>query len=349
MAVDVPESFIARNKTPPRYPPPRSNTSQVNHIKNVAMQQVLSSHTQKLGVGKGENGNKNVTQNDGNVGGGERANSVKTVSRDEKNVDDVEFGRGDDDGISLELEPFAQTYHNTNTFHNHIHNNFSTLLASNNINHVNNNNNNSNESINETKSNTNLSENKGSSPFLDSSLLCDRDESSISIKNYDSISFKTKSRGSNSTRCSTSSGEIGPPEYELTSLPLPLSPSSTSNLRELAIDVPDSFSESRNAPPCYSSPQEQNKVVLIKDALVKHDKRDFSLLVSSTSASKIKTKSSLLSSSSSSSSSSQDETLLSIKNSIDKKSKQKAQPQVSNRIEVFFPKYHKTSFYFNFL
>lgn len=26
MAVDVPESFIARNKTPPRYPPPRPQT-----------------------------------------------------------------------------------------------------------------------------------------------------------------------------------------------------------------------------------------------------------------------------------------------------------------------------------
>lgn len=340
MAVDVPESFIARNKTPPRYPPPRSNTSQVNHIKNVAMQQVLSSHTQKLGVGKGENGNKNVTRNDGNVGDGERGNSAKIVRRDEKNVDNVKYGRGDEGGISLELEPFDQTYRSTNTFLNHIHNNFSTLLASNNINHVNNNN--SNEFINETKSNTNLSSNKGSSPFLDSSLLCDRDESSISIKNYDSISFKTKSRGSNSTRCSTSSGEIGPPEYELTSLPLPLSPSSTSNLRELAIDVPDSFSANKNAPPCYSSPQEENKVVLIKDALMKHDERDFTSMLSSTAASKIKTKTSLLSSlSSSSTSSSQDEVLLSIKNSIDKKSKQKAQPQVSNRIEVFFPKNHK--------
>ncbi|XP_055643749.1 uncharacterized protein LOC129779964 isoform X2 [Toxorhynchites rutilus septentrionalis] len=38
MAVDVPESFIARNKTPPRYPPPRS-TTQVNHVSN-AMPQV---------------------------------------------------------------------------------------------------------------------------------------------------------------------------------------------------------------------------------------------------------------------------------------------------------------------
>ncbi|XP_058061861.1 uncharacterized protein LOC131212130 [Anopheles bellator] len=54
MAVDVPESFIARNKTPPRYPPPRStasgvpppatpaapaSTTQVNHVSN-AMPQV---------------------------------------------------------------------------------------------------------------------------------------------------------------------------------------------------------------------------------------------------------------------------------------------------------------------
>ncbi|XP_029719079.1 uncharacterized protein LOC109404436 isoform X3 [Aedes albopictus] len=38
MAVDVPESFIARQKTPPRYPPPRS-TTQVNRVSN-AMPQV---------------------------------------------------------------------------------------------------------------------------------------------------------------------------------------------------------------------------------------------------------------------------------------------------------------------
>lgn len=42
MAVDVPDSFIARNKTPPRYPPPLTNSSQVikknycnNHNKNI--------------------------------------------------------------------------------------------------------------------------------------------------------------------------------------------------------------------------------------------------------------------------------------------------------------------------
>lgn len=32
MAVDVPDSFIARNKTPPRYPPPRPPGSQVRHL-----------------------------------------------------------------------------------------------------------------------------------------------------------------------------------------------------------------------------------------------------------------------------------------------------------------------------
>lgn len=30
MAVDVPDSFIARNKTPPRYPPPVANNTQVS-------------------------------------------------------------------------------------------------------------------------------------------------------------------------------------------------------------------------------------------------------------------------------------------------------------------------------
>lgn len=32
MAVDVPDSFVARNKTPPRYPPPSRSSPQVIHI-----------------------------------------------------------------------------------------------------------------------------------------------------------------------------------------------------------------------------------------------------------------------------------------------------------------------------
>lgn len=44
MAVDVPDSFIARNKTPPRYPPPRPPTqTQVIYSPNGTIQKVSSS------------------------------------------------------------------------------------------------------------------------------------------------------------------------------------------------------------------------------------------------------------------------------------------------------------------
>lgn len=158
MAVDVPETFIARNKTQPVYPPPRP-AIQVNHMSNVAMPQVA-----KQPINNG--------------------------------------------GVSLDLEPFDSP--------NYTHYKNSPSLDS------------SNEF---TKKSSSI---KGPSSL----------GSTCESIGFDSMSYRTKSRGSLSTR-SSSSGEIGPPEYDL------------GPHRELPVDVPDSFVEIIKGPPIYPPPKPQ--------------------------------------------------------------------------------------------
>ncbi|XP_065088887.1 protein PALS1 isoform X1 [Ochlerotatus camptorhynchus] len=161
MAVDVPESFIARNKTPPRYPPPRS-TTQVNHVSNAMPQ-----------VPKHVNG-----------------------------------------GVSLELEPL-DGYSDKNS---------SSLDSSNEF----------------------YKKNSSKGP---SSL-----GSACESIGFDSINYLKNSRGSLSTR-SSSSGELGPPEYDI------------GPHRELPVDVPDSFVEVIKAPPRYPPP----KALIIKEVVKKKE------------------------------------------------------------------------------
>lgn len=192
MAVDVPESFIARNKTPPRYPPPRPPI-QVNHIQNGAMPQVAKT-------------------SNGIIGG----------------------------GVNLDLQPldtFGRHRHNNINNHNHhssLHKSLPSSLDDN---------------------NTDLCK-KSSASKAPSSLgsTCD----SIG---FDSMSYRTKSRGSLSTR-SSSSGDLGPPEYDL------------GPHRELPVDVPDSFVEIKKAPPRYpppKPPQIVKEVVKNKSSVSSHE------------------------------------------------------------------------------
>lgn len=183
MAVDVPDSFIARNKTPPRYPPPRPPT-QVIYTPNGSQKQPLlstSSATSSLKSGSSSTGNG---------------------------------------GVSLDLQPpsFNPTHVNNN------HAIINTNLHSNNNHHMKNSA--SFDSCNEF--------NKKSSSKCPSSLgsVCE----SIG---FDSMSYRTKSRGSLSTRSSSSGGEIGPPEYDL------------GPHREMAVDVPDNFVGVTKMPPRY--------------------------------------------------------------------------------------------------
>lgn len=199
MAVDVPESFIARNKTPPRYPPPRPPaTTQVIHVvaptsnNNIAMPQVpkvIIAPTQSTIL---TNGN----------------------------------GNG---GVSLELEPVDIA--SSNSFHAN-HSKLSSL-------------------------------DNGSSKSGNTMILSKGPPSSIGstceLIGFDSMSYRTKSRGSLSTRSSSSgdlSGNGGPPEY-----------SDVGPHRELPVDVPDSFMEVVKAPPRYPPPKPQ----IVKEVIKKKE------------------------------------------------------------------------------
>lgn len=189
MAVDVPDSFIARNKTPPRYPPPRPQTQQqqVIYAPNGAMPQVARNHL---------------------------SSSTSTASS-------TNGGGGGSSGVSLELQPLDSYGHPiTNIHHNHHHNNHSVTS-------------------------------KGS-PSIDSCIDFSKKSSigkgpsslgsTCESIGFDSMSYRTKSRGSLSTR-SSSSGDVGPPEYDL------------GPHRELPVDVPENFVEMAKAPPRYPPPK----------------------------------------------------------------------------------------------
>lgn len=165
MAVDVPESFIGRTKTPPRFPPPRP-PNQVNHIPNGAQPQVA----------KSSNG-----------------------------------------GVNLELQSLDSfTLHHKST-----------------------------PSIDSTNEFSKKSSSKGPSSL----------GSTCESIGFDSMSYRTKSRGSLSTR-SSSSGEIGPPEYDL------------GPHRELPVDVPDNFESIKKVPPRYPPPK-TNDVAVVNGTMEK--------------------------------------------------------------------------------
>ncbi|XP_031626872.1 uncharacterized protein LOC116343112 isoform X4 [Contarinia nasturtii] len=187
MAVDVPDSFIARNKTPPRYPPPRPPTTQVIYTPNGSQKQPLLSTSSAT-------------------------SSLKSGSSS--------IGNG---GVSLDLQPPPSYTSSTNVDNNHAI--INTNLHQNNNHHMKNSSS-SFDSCNEFS--------KKSSSKCPSSLgsVCE----SIG---FDSMSYRTKSRGSLSTRSSSSGGEIGPPEYDL------------GPHREMAVDVPDNFVAKIKMPPRY--------------------------------------------------------------------------------------------------
>lgn len=197
MAVDVPDSFIARNKTPPRYPPPRPPT-QVIYTPNGSQKQPLlstSSATSSL---------KSGSSSIGNGGGG---------------------------GVALDLQP-PSFNNSTTTTNTHVNNNHAIINT--NLHHSNNNHHMKNSTSSFDSCNIEFSNKKSSSVKCPSSMgsVCE----SIG---FDSMSYRTKSRGSLSTRSSSSGGELGPPEYDL------------GPHREMAVDVPDNFVGVTKMPPRY--------------------------------------------------------------------------------------------------
>lgn len=201
MAVDVPDSFIARNKTPPRYPPPRPPTQQVIYTPNGSQKQPLlstSSATSSLKSGSSSIGN-----------GG---------------------------GVALDLQPpsfnnSTTTTTNTNT---HVNNNHA-IINTNNLHHSNNNHHMKNSTSSFDSCNIEFNNHKKSS-----SVKCPSSMGSVCESiGFDSMSYRTKSRGSLSTRSSSSGGELGPPEYDL------------GPHKEMAVDVPDNFVGVIKMPPRY--------------------------------------------------------------------------------------------------
>lgn len=124
--------------------------------------------------------------------------------------------------LPLYLQPLSSSHHTDS---------FATINATNHINH-NNNHNKSSPSLDSCIEFSKKSSSKGPSSL---GSACD----SIG---FDSMSYQTKSRGSLSTR-SSSSGDLGPPEYDL------------GPHRELPVDVPDNFVEMAKAPPRYPPPK----------------------------------------------------------------------------------------------
>lgn len=181
MAVDVPDSFIARNKTPPRYPPPRPPSQVISNTPNGSQKQALLSTSSAT-------------------------SSLKSGSSS--------IGNG---GVSLDLQP-PPSYNSTHVNNNHAI--INTNLHQNNNHHMKN------------------------SPSFDS---CNEFSKKLSTKcpsslgsvcesiGFDSMSYRTKSRGSLSTRSSSSGGEI----YDL------------GPHREMAVDVPDNFVGVTKMPPRY--------------------------------------------------------------------------------------------------
>lgn len=208
MAVDVPESFIARNKTPPRYPPPRPPaTTQVNHVVN--------------------------STSNNNIAMPQVPKSVITTSITHSSTHLIN-GNGNGGGISLDLEPLdSELSKNFQINHSKL-NSFDTTSSKSGI------------------TMAMLTKNNGSGVGGPPSSI----GSTCELIGFDSMSYRTKSRGSLSTRSSSSgdlSGHGGPPEYN-----------DVGPHRELPVDVPDSFIEIVKAPPRYPPPKPQIKEVIKK-------------------------------------------------------------------------------------
>ncbi|XP_035896121.1 uncharacterized protein LOC118505024 isoform X2 [Anopheles stephensi] len=247
MAVDVPESFIARNKTPPRYPPPRSTTAvtapatpatpasaQVNHVSN-AMPQVAKHHQHHQ-----QQQHHNHHHHHHNHHHLHHHHPPPPSSGLHHPANGGGVG-----GVSLELEPL-DSYSDRH---------LSSL-----------------DSSQEYVKKGGVG--GGGSSKGPSSLGSVTSEFETSLNGYGGplgkhIATATNTtintaggvdlRGSLSTNRSTSpssSGDLGPPEYD-----------DVGPHRELPVDVPDSFVEIVKGPPRYPPP----KPLIIKDAIRKKE------------------------------------------------------------------------------
>ena len=244
MAVDVPESFIARNKTPPRYPPPRSTvtaasaaastpatpaSTQVNHVSNAMPQVAKHHHHHNHHHQQQQHPNHHLHHH----------HPPSSVHHNHHH--------GGGGGVSLELEPLDS----------YSERHLSSLDSS------------SQEYVKKGIISGGGVGGGGSSK-APSSLGSVTSEFEPSLNGFGPLHGKHHHhstvgggggdllRGSLSTNRSpspSSSGDLGPPEYDV------------GPHRELPVDVPDSFVEMVKGPPRYPPP----KPLIIKDAIRKKE------------------------------------------------------------------------------
>ncbi|XP_018804189.1 PREDICTED: probable serine/threonine-protein kinase DDB_G0272282 isoform X3 [Bactrocera latifrons] len=244
MAVDCPDNFIARNKTPPRYPPPHRPPQPPTQYKtnnNTPQQQTppTATHTSNGG------GDKKALPAPNNKHGAASANPNGFTSSGEEfelvAIDGGLLQRAGSSSFSSAYEDSIGKSSFDSIAYCHLHN-----KQNNNINSLNNNNINNNHHNNTSNSSNSSTPTKRG---------CDGIAGGVG-----------DSSGSNgSSPCANEAPLIeglcgAPPEYEL--LPLSMCKQVAASLlqppsgkhRELPVDVPDSFIEIVKTPPRYPPP-----------------------------------------------------------------------------------------------
>ncbi|XP_028896296.2 mucin-19 isoform X1 [Zeugodacus cucurbitae] len=242
MAVDCPDNFIARNKTPPRYPPPhrppQPPTQYKSNNSTPQQQTPTATHTSNGG------GNKKALPTPNNKYAATSSNPNGTASGEEFELVAIDGGllqRAGSSSFSSSYEDSIGKSSFDSIAYCHLHN-----KQNNNINSLNNNNIN-NKHYNNTSNSSN------------SSTPTKRGGGGITGGAGDSTGSNGSSPGVNEAPLIEGlSG--GPPEYEL--LPLSMCKQVAASLldppsgkhRELPVDVPDSFIEIVKTPPRYPPP-----------------------------------------------------------------------------------------------
>ncbi|XP_039232815.1 uncharacterized protein LOC6525332 isoform X11 [Drosophila yakuba] len=289
MAVDCPDTFIARNKTPPRYPPPRPPQKQHQVTTAVAVatqvaQQQTPSHKLQATLSSDPNGNSNSNSN--TVGGSSSSNNSSITDDFLCVVDGLYQGRKDSASPSSSAFDEVMSKHTLDSFgsiaYRHLHQQHQATSNGNSSN-TSNTNSNGNSNGNNTSNNTAASTNKtatvsktgvSSSNSNSNSLNSSNSSmhtSSSSSGHSSNIASATSSSSSSGTSSSTVPDDLSlaPPGYEvsqqqqqqqqqkqqhLVASPVTMLLPPMAKHRELPVDVPDSFIEMVKTTPRYPPP-----------------------------------------------------------------------------------------------
>ncbi|XP_017113060.1 serine-rich adhesin for platelets isoform X2 [Drosophila elegans] len=287
MAVDCPDTFIARNKTPPRYPPPRPPQKQQQQQLPAATattatqiaQQQTPSHKLQATLSSDPNGNSNA-----NANGSSSSSNTNTVGSNSNNssitddflcvVDGLYQGRKDSASPSSSAFDEVMSKHTLDSFgsiaYRHLHQQHQATSNGNSSNSNSNCNSNSNSN---TSNNTAESNNTNAAVVGVTSTNSSNSNSNSLNSSNSSMHTSSSSSGHSSniaSATSTSSSTVpddlslAPPGYEVSQqqqhqqqhqvAPVSMLLPPTAKHRELPVDVPDSFIEMVKTPPRYPPP-----------------------------------------------------------------------------------------------